>query len=262
MAGQYFGTARIAPILRAARRPPMESVAAAPPELLELLQSVDTCTVANAMETLNLRMRNDGYIQHPLKCLLPSLPPIAGHAVTGRIRTGAPPISNLCYYHRADWWEYMSKFPPPTIMVLSDVDHAPGTGAFVGEIHAEISRALGCVGYVTNGSIRDVAALERNKFQCFSGGVSPSHAYGHMVDFGEPVEIGCLKIAPGDILQGDVNGVQSIPRGVAAELARAVRNIKQRESELIRLCRSPDFSIGQLTAMLGNDAACPPRNRL
>jgi regulator of RNase E activity RraA len=202
-------------------------------------------------------MRNDGYIQQPLKCLLPSLPPIAGYAVTGRIRTGAPPISNLCYYQRTDWWEYMAQFPSPKIMVLADVDRAPGAAAFVGQIHAEICRALGCVGYVTNGAIRDVPALEQNRFQCFSTAVSPSHGYGHIVEFGEPVEIGCLKIAPGSVLQGDMHGVQSIPAGIGPQLAEAVRKIQERESELIRFCRSPGFSVERLTEMLGRNGSCP-----
>lgn len=154
----------------------MENINPLSPELLALLRSVDTCAISNAIETLNVRMRDDGYIQYPLKCLIPSLPPIAGHAVTGRIRTGAPPISSLCYYQRTDWWDYMAQFPSPKIMVLADVGRSPGGAAFVGEIHAEISRALGCVGYVSNGAIRDLPALERIGFQCFSGGVSPSTA--------------------------------------------------------------------------------------
>jgi 4-hydroxy-4-methyl-2-oxoglutarate aldolase len=231
-------------------------------ELLDLLRTVDTCTISNAIETLNIRMRNDGYIQPSLSCLMPSLSPIVGYAVTGRIRTGAPPISNLCYYQRSEWWEYLAHFPSPKIMVLADVDHAPGIGAFVGEIHAEICRALGCVGYVTNGTIRDVPALERNRFQCFSGGVCVSHAYGHIVDFGEPVEIGCLKIAPGDILQGDQHGVQTVPPGIDTHLVAAVRAIRSREAELIQLCRSADFSLEKLTTMIRKDVSCPPRNHI
>jgi len=231
----------------------MENLAPISPKLLDLLHSVDTCTIANAIETLKLRMRNDGYVQMSLNCLMPSRAPVAGYAVTGRIRTGAPPISNLCYYQRTDWWEYMAQFPSPKIMVLADVDPSPGAGAFVGEIHAEICRALGCVGYVTNGAIRDVPALERNSFQCFSAALCPSHAYGHIVDFGEPVEIGCLKITPGDVLQGDRHGVQSIPRGIDAHLADAVQTIRTHEAKLITLCRSADFSVEKLTAMLRKD---------
>lgn len=230
-------------------------------ELLALLQSIDTCTVSNAIETFGVRMRNEGYMQHQIRCLFPELPPIAGYAVTGRIRTGAPPISNLCYYQRTDWWEYVARCPSPKLLVLSDVDHAPGTGAFVGQIHAEIGRALGCVGYVTNGVVRDIPALERNQFQCFATGIAVSHAYAHIVDFDEPVEIDCLKVAPGDILHGDGHGVQSIPSEIAPHLWGAVRAIQEREAELMRLCRAGDFSIAKLTEILGKDASCPIPDR-
>jgi regulator of RNase E activity RraA len=240
----------------------MENLTHLSEELLQLLRTVDTCTISNAIETLNVRMRNEGYIQQPLACLIPSLPPVAGYAVTGRIRTGAPPISNICYYQHTDWWEYLAKFPSPKIMVLADADPRPGVGAFVGEIHAEICQALGCIAYVTNGAIRDLPALERNGFQCFSGSVCVSHAYGHMVEFGEPVEIGSLKISPGDILQGDRHGVQCVPHGIEGALSAAVKSVQCNEAELIELCRSADFSAGKLTAMLRKANPCPPRCRI
>ncbi len=238
----------------------MENFIPASLKLLELLRSIDTCAISNAIDTLNVRMRNDGYIRQSLSCLLPSNPPVAGYAVTGRIRTDAPPVSNLCYYQRPDWWEYMAKFPSPKMMVLEDVDPLPGSAALVGEIHAEICRALGCVAYVTNGAIRDVPALERVNFQCFSGGVSPSHAYAHIIDFGKPVEIRGLTIAPGDLLQGDRHGVQSIPRGFDVQLQAAVREIQSREAELIRMRRSGHFTVGRLNEMIRRDTLCQPRN--
>jgi 4-hydroxy-4-methyl-2-oxoglutarate aldolase len=238
----------------------MENFVPVPPDVVALLQETDTCTISNAIETFNVRMRNEGYVQDAVRCLFPELPPVVGYAVTGRIRTDAPPIAGLCYYQRMDWWEYVAKTPSPKIIVLADVDRAAGTGAFVGEIHAAIGRALGCVAYVTNGTVRDVPALERNSFQCFAGGVSVSHAYGHIVDFAEPVEIGGLKVSTGDLLQGDRHGVQSIPREIAGRLAGAVNVIRKREAELIQMCRRTDFSLDKLRAMLRNDTSCLPRN--
>lgn len=213
--------------------------------------------ISNAVETFEVSMRNEGYMSHEIRCLFPELPPVAGYAE----RAGAPPISNLFYDQRTDWWEYVASCPAPSILAFSDVDHAPGIGAFVGEIQAEIGRAPGCVDYVTNGVVRDIPALERNRFQCFATGVAISHSYAHIVEFGDPVEIGCLKVEPGDILQGDRHGVQSIPGEVASRLPQAVPELLKREEELIRLCRKPDFSIGKLTEILDKDASCPPRNR-
>jgi len=228
----------------------MEKIKQVSPEVFDFLRNIDTCTVSNAIETFNVRMRNEGYIQGAARCMFPDMPPVAGYAVTGRIRTTAPPISNLYYYQNVSWWEYVAGMPGPKIIVLADMDKAPGTGAFVGEIHAQISKALGCVGYISNGAIRDIPALETLEFQCFAGGVSVSHAYGHLIEFGEAVEVGCLKISPGDLLHGDRHGVHKVPVEIANKLPDAVAEIAEREAKLIKLCNRPDFSIEKLAAAL------------
>jgi regulator of RNase E activity RraA len=177
---------------------------------------------------------------------------VAGYAITGRIRTTAPPIAGLCYYQNVEWWEYVGSVPGPKVIVLADMDRAPGVGAFFGEIHAQISKALGCVAYVTNGAVRDLLALEAAHFQCFAGSVSVSHAYAHIVEMGEPVEIGSLKILPGDLVHADRHGVQTIPGGTVSELPGIVSEIAARERELIQLCAQPDFSVEKLIAALKN----------
>jgi regulator of RNase E activity RraA len=191
--------------------------------------------------------------------MFPSLPPIAGYAVTGRIRTTAPPISDLCYYHRVDWWEYLASVPGPKVIVLHDVDRIPGTGAFVGEIHTRISKALGCVGYVTNGTIRDLPGVAAAEFQCFAAGASVSHSYAHIIDFGEPVEIGGLKVSPGDLLHGDQHGVHTIPFSIAEDLPRSVKAVQDREAELLCFCQSPGFTLAKLVSILNEESrACQP----
>ena len=77
----------------------------------------------------------------------------------------------------------------------------------MGEIHATIGMALKCVGCVTNGAVRDFPAVEAMGFQMYAGNVSVSHAYAHIIEFGEPVEIGGLKISSGDLLHGDRHGI-------------------------------------------------------
>jgi regulator of RNase E activity RraA len=230
--------------------------------ILNFLRRTDTCTVSNAIETFNVRMRNEGFIQGNAHCQFPKMRPIAGYAVPGRIRTSAPPIANLCYYHRADWWHYVASLPSPKVIVLHDVDPIPGTGAFVGEIHARIARALGCVSYVTNGTIRDLPALQIAQFQCFASGASVSHSYAHIIDFGEPVEIGGLKVSPGDLLHGDAHGVHSIPLTIAEALPEAVKCVMDREAELINFCESPDFTLDKLVTILNREIpVCQPPDR-
>lgn len=219
-------------------------------EVLDFLRATDTCTVSNAIETFNVRMRNEGFIHGATRCLFPSLPPVAGYAVTGRIRTTAPPIANLCYYTRTDWWDYVASVPAPKIIVIEDADRIPGTGALFGEIHARIASALGAVAYVTNGTVRDLGGIKDAAFQCFASGTSVSHAYAHVIDFGEAVEIGGQKITPGDLLQGDCHGVQIVPRGIAAQLPAVAADLLAKEKELIDFCSSREFSLDRLKALL------------
>jgi 4-hydroxy-4-methyl-2-oxoglutarate aldolase len=237
----------------------METIRQVAPLILDFLRRTDTCTVSNAIETFNVRMRNEGFIQGGVKCMFPRMPPVVGYAVTGRIRTTAPPISGLCYYQNIEWWEYVSRMPGPKIVVLADADPAPGAGAFFGEIHAQISIALGCVAYVSNGTVRDLPEIEAAEFQCFASGTSVSHAYAHLIEMGESVEIGCLQIRPGDLLHADCHGVQKIPIESASELPRVVSEIAARESELIQLCTNPDFSIEKLIKALQRGDKLAPR---
>ncbi|MGD0617261.1 MAG: RraA family protein [Bryobacteraceae bacterium] len=240
----------------------MTTVDRVSPELLKFLRETDTCAVSNAIETFNVRMRNEGFIHGVTRAFFPSLPPVAGYAVTGRVRTTAPPIANLCYYHRTDFWDYVASVPEPKIIVIKDADSIPGTGALFGEIHAHIARALGCVGYVTNGTIRDIGPLKELGFPCFAGGRSVSHAYAHIIDFGEPVDIGGLKITPGDLLHCDLHGVQTVPARIAGELPETVARMQAREAELIRFCASQGFSIEKLDRMLKRErSSCQPASR-
>ena len=214
------------------------------------LKALDTCTVSNAIERLNVRLRNEGFVVGASECRFPSLPPMLGYAVTGRIRSSSPPMTGRCYYDRIDFWRYVATLPAPRVMVLEDVDPVPGSGAFVGEMHAAIGLALDCVGYVTNGAARDLPAVEALGFHLFSGSVSVSHAYAHLTEFGEPVEIGGLKISPGDLIHGDCHGVQVIPIEIAGRIPQVAAKIEGSENELKRFCQSRQFSLEGLSGWL------------
>lgn len=217
---------------------------------LRQLLRFDTCTLSNAIERCNVRPRNEGFMRGAANCCFPHKPPVAGHAVTGRIRTYMRPVDGRCYYENIDWWRYVESVPAPRIIVLQDFDQHPGFGALFGEIHARISRALDCVAYVTNGAVRDVGQIEKMDFQVFAGSVSVSHAYAHVVDFGSPVHIGGLEISPGEILHGDRHGILSVPDNLIAALPDVAESIQAEESELVTLTHAPDFSVEKLAAKI------------
>ncbi|HEY7169973.1 MAG TPA: RraA family protein [Vicinamibacterales bacterium] len=221
------------------------------PALIESLRRLDACRVANAIETFERRLRNEGFADGSIRALFPELSPVVGHAVTARIRGSAPPPVGHTYRDRTDWWSYILTVPPPRIVVVQDVDERPGFGAFVGHVHAEVLRALDCVAVVTNGSVRDLPAVRRMGFPLFAGGVSVSHAYIHILDFAEPVQVGGLPIASGEIVYADVHGVLTVPSEIVAELPQVAARMTEDERWVVELCQSADFTLDRLRAAVG-----------
>ena len=220
---------------------------------MEELRRLDACTLANAIETFHERLRNEGFIDHSVHCLFPRLEPMLGYAVTIKIRGSAPPTVDGPYVDRTDWWDYILSLPAPRVVVVQDIASHPGLGSLVGAVHMNILKALHCVGVVTNGSVRDIPAAENAGFHMFAGSVAVSHAYTHIVEIGQPVEIGGLKIHSGDLLHGDLHGVQSVPLDIASQIPAMAAKITAKEQALIAFCRSAGFSLEKLRAAVRNE---------
>jgi 4-hydroxy-4-methyl-2-oxoglutarate aldolase len=215
-------------------------------QVLEQIEELDTCMIANAIEQLGVRMRNEGFTRPGLHAVTVPGARILGYAATCRIRSADPPLTGHAYIDRTDWWDAIERVPAPRIAVYQDLDPSPGVGAAAGEVHAAILRALGCAGLITNGAVRDVPAVSRMKFPMFAPLPGVSHSYMHLVDYGEPVEILGLKIHSGDLLCADCHGVVSIPHDIAEAVVTAAARIRETERRIIAFCQSPDFSAGKL----------------
>lgn len=173
-----------------------------------------------------------------------------GYAVTARIRSSLPPVTGGVYYDRIDFWKFLESVPKPIVMMMQDIDPRPGFGALLGEVYASIAMAMGCIGYVTNGSVRDVPAVKALGFHLFSGSLAVSHAYAHIVEFGCPAEIGGLRISTGDLVHGDRHGVLTIPVGIAGAVPDEAAKLLCAEDQLKKFCRSPEFSVDRLERRL------------
>ena len=217
---------------------------------LEQLRTVDTCTLSNAIERLGIRPRNEGFVNGEVVCRFPKLPPVVGYAATGRMKAAMQPVTGRCYHTDIDWWRYVESMPKPCILVIQDGDRPSGVGALFGEVHTRICRALNCVAFATNGAVRDLPSIEKLNFQMFSGSVAVSHAYAHIVEFGHPVEIGGLHVAPGDLLHGDMHGLLSVPPACAGQVVRKARELMAEEQNLFEVFEERDFSVDRLADVL------------
>src|SRR5206468_8059333 len=208
---------------------------------VDALKKITSPSVANAIETFKVRPREAGNVSSEIRGLFPELGPLVGHAATCVIRAEQGPIDG----HRASlygWWDFVMSIPAPRVIVVHDIDEPRGQGAQWGEVQANIHRALGCVGVVTDGSVRDLDEVKALGFQFAAAHVSVSHAYVHMVDFGLPVKVGGLWVKPGDLVHADHHGALTIPPEIAARLPEAVAKIEAEERKIIAYCQSPTFS--------------------
>ncbi len=213
---------------------------------LEELRQLDSCSVANAIETFGMRLRNSGFTDSTVRCIFEDFPPLVGHAATVRVRTSDPPMEGDSYYYRLDWLDHLLKVPPPRVLVIQDLDRHPGLGSFIGDVHANILLALGCVGVVTNGAVRNIEAARTLRFQMFAGNLSVSHAFAHLFDFGGPVEVGHMHVRPGDLLHGDRHGIQTVPIEIASKIPAVARRMNGEEREIIEFCQSSAFTLEKL----------------
>ncbi|HVY71229.1 MAG TPA: RraA family protein, partial [Verrucomicrobiae bacterium] len=92
---------------------------------MEALRQIDTCTLANTIETLHPRLRNEGYMDSSIRCVFPKLGPLLGHAVPVEIRCSSPPTKGGHYLERTDWLNYVASIPAPRVVVVHDVDEFP-----------------------------------------------------------------------------------------------------------------------------------------
>lgn len=92
--------------------------------------------------------------------------------------------------------------------------------ALWGELMSLRAQKLGAVGAVMNGYSRDTRGIIELGFQVFSRGryAQDQAPRGKVVDFRAPVQIGTVRVEPGDIVFGDLDGVCTVPRQAEREV--------------------------------------------
>src|SRR5207342_174696 len=139
---------------------------------------------------------------------------------------------------RIAYYEYVGTGFGPRITVIQDIDGADvGYGAFWGEVQSNVHKALGCLGVVTNGSIRDIPAIAPD-FQMLAGSIVPSHAYVHVVDFGIDVTVHGMAVKSSDLIHADRHGAIVVPTEKIAAMRAALDGLSAREAKIIAAARA------------------------
>jgi regulator of RNase E activity RraA len=211
------------------------------------LRSIDTPTVCNLIEIVAPERRGAGYTVSHLHCPFPDLPPMVGFAKTVTIRA-RDKVSGPSYMQkRMDYLDYVAAAPRPSVVVIEDQDDPPGYGAFWGEVQTNVHTALGCIGTITNGSVRDIPAVAAG-FQMLAGSLSPSHAYVHVVEFGVPVTIHGMAVKSGDLVHADRHGAVVVPVDKIDAMQAALDGLAKQEARIIAAARAPGATVESIKA--------------
>lgn len=205
-------------------------------EQLDALAAFDTPTICNAIEGFAVRGRTEGFTRPELRMRAAmGDKSMVGYARTGVVSARYPATEA----HRAVMEAYYRQyegFDLPMVAVIQDMDTVP-VGSFWGDVQATVHRALGCIGTVTSGGVRDIEEVKKVGFYLFSKEVLISHAYIHMVEAGTEVDVCGMTVRPGDLIHADAHGAIVIPQAIAGELAAACVRAVDAENALLEPCQ-------------------------
>lgn len=209
--------------------------------LLELLQSVDTPTVCNAIEVaqgkrgFNAFTRGTMVINEPTGVLV-------GYASTAKISAIAPPQEppQVVRARRMAYYQQMSEAKQPSVCVIEDEDFPDAIGAFWGEVNTTIHKGFGVGGTLTNGVMRDLGDMAAG-YPVVAGSVGPSHGFVHVTALNIPVNVFGLTIKPGDLVHADRHGAVVIPTDIVLDLERAIHKMQETERLVLEPARAPGF---------------------
>ena len=212
------------------------------PALLAELASVDTPTICNAIEAFKARDDSEGFMGARVRCLTPELGVMAGYAVTATCDSMTPgqPRRREAFMKL---WDTLAAAPKPAVLVFQDVSPAAAQSVHLGDVMATIAARLGALGVVTDGAVRDLEGIRPLRFHIFALGVAPSHGTFNVLDVGVPVTVDGVRIAPGDLVHADANGVATVPLDIAERVYAQCRKVHEQERAMREYVTGHTFTL-------------------
>jgi 4-hydroxy-4-methyl-2-oxoglutarate aldolase len=208
------------------------------------LQRIDSPTIANAIEHFDIRGRVEGFAGWDLRCAFPELGTTVGYAVTctADSTTAARRDRGLIRL-----WEALERAPKPAVLVIKDIGPDRSRSCHMGEVMATTAKALGAVGSVSDGGLRDVNEVRAlGGFQYFCPGFVVSHGNPVICEVDVTVTLHGLAVGPGDLLHGDVNGLLVIPSNIADRVAAQAMKVREAEEKILRFVRQAGLTVAAL----------------
>lgn len=202
-------------------------------DLLQL-KRWNTPTIYNGWEQITEKdPAADAFNLEETRDFMPQMGPMIGYAVTVVIE----PSNKAHREANADAWDayrrYVAGVPGPKIVCVQDLDKPRTIGSFWGEVNSNAHRALGCVGTIVDGAIRDVDEMTNAGFKALARRLCVGHAHVHPVRWGCEVEVFGRAIAPGNLIHADKHGFLVIAPEEQENILEAARYMDTNECETV-----------------------------
>ncbi|MCK4294819.1 MAG: RraA family protein [Planctomycetes bacterium] len=225
-------------------------------ELAEL-KSWNTPTIYNGWEQITkLDAGKDAFNREECRDFMPELGPMVGFAVTVVVEPSNKehPRRNPKAWREYRW--YVASIPGPKIVVVQDLDKPRTFGSFWGEVNSNIHKALGCVGTITDGAIRDLDEMRNVGYKAIARRLCVGHAYNHPVRWNCQVDVFGRSVKPGQLIHADKHGFLVIPEEDQVRLLKAALFMDSNERQtMIAAARNvSDMSIEETLRAI--DTAC------
>lgn len=217
-------------------------------ELLNLLRTVDTPTVCNAIEVAQGKRGFNAFTRGTMLASDPS-GVMVGYAVTAQIAALAPPTEDaeIIRTRRMEYYKAMADGASPSVAVVQDLDYPNCIGAYWGEVNTTIHKGFGMNGALTNGVMRDLGDMAP-EFPVVAGSIGPSHGFVHVRSINQPIEIMGMTVNPGDLIHADRHGAVVIPPKVVEKLQSAIHKMQETEKLVLDPARAEGFNFEKFEA--------------
>jgi regulator of RNase E activity RraA len=205
-----------------------------PPGVLQQLKRWNTPTIYNGWEQVTKRnVALDGINHEETKDFMPQMGPMVGYAVTLVIEPSNQSHRTVNPNAGEEYRRYIASVPGPKVVVVQDLDKPRVLGSHWGEVNASMHRALGCVGTITDGAVRDIDEMTDAGFKALAQRLCVGHAFVHPVRWGCEVEVFGTKVNPGDLIHADKHGFLVIAPGEQDRLLDAATFMDRNECETV-----------------------------
>ena len=205
-----------------------------PHEVLLQLKRWNTPTIYNGWEQITRHDPAQTAINPEVTTdFMPQMGPMVGWAVTLQIEPSQSRHKAGGERRAEEYREYIAGIPGPKIVVVQDLDKPCTTGSFWGEVNANIHRALGCVGTITDGAVRDVDEMTNAGLKALARRLCVGHAHVVPVNWGCEVQVFGQHVKPGQLVHADKHGFLAIPTGEEKRLLDAAVFMDENECNTV-----------------------------